>query len=253
MASVASMCGKRISLHEREFDYNDFIGVEQELENIPRMVFNGVTGVSTTNDGSLRGDSCEVVTEVMPASKMRFILQAVESVAREWMAEEGLRESDVLNERTSTHIHLNMSDVDIEDVKNMVMVYMAIEPHLFATKFADRESNRFCTPLYTMGAINPLTLRSSKYQALNLKTLSRFGTVEFRHMGGCLSTEEIVDWAKLILRMKHIAISKSREELLHLIDTGHVFDLVFGVGTEVSEEHSRLGKFSVFSRLGGLS
>jgi len=241
--NISDLCGKRISLHELEFDYNDFVGIEQELENIPKSAFRGVVGVTATNDGSLRGDyACEVVSEVTPASKLRYILQHVERVAVDWCNDHEISVDDLTGERTSTHVHLNMTDVTTDDVKKMVLVYMAVEPYIFASMFPNRESNRFCVPCYSAAPeVQFMNLRSTKYCALNLRTLSRFGTMEFRHMGGNISVESIVHWVKIILRLKHIAINKSMDDLLNLVASGGVPDLVFGVGHNATQEQIDLG------------
>ena len=60
-------------------------------------------------------------------------------------------------------------------------------------------------------------------------------------MGGNISVESIVHWVKIILRLKHIAINKSMNELLNLVASGGVPDLVFGVGHNATQEQIDLG------------
>ncbi len=42
----------------------------------------------------------------------------------------------------------------------------------------------------------------SKYAALNTHSMSRLGTLEFRHMGGCNNPDKLSDWINILLRLK---------------------------------------------------
>lgn len=107
--------------------------------------------------------------------------------------------------RTSTHVHLNILSLDVEQIKHLVLLYALLEPVFFAYAGEKRKQNIHCVPLnYTLlpkyyhHDIGYLVDHWSKYTAFNLLPIKTQGTVEFRHLGGTGSLEYYTKWLTLI-------------------------------------------------------
>lgn len=244
--SIESLCGKKLSM--RNFLNNDFVGVEIEMENLSPLYFSELPAVRVVNDGSLRGaSSCEVVTEVLPASKVEYVLYQVKNTIDICKRELSLKDEDVFSHRTSVHVHLNMSDTTVNDVEKLIVLYMAVEPHLFTTLFPSREQSNFCVPYYTMLPQNPLRSVGSKYWAVNKRTLSTYGTLEFRQMHGNCDVGLIMKWINIILALKDASLRFSWTEIESYISNESVFS-VLGLG-DASASDKTLGKYSALSSI----
>src|SRR5208282_4144985 len=90
----------------------------------------------------------------------------------------------------------------------------------FSNLFPTRESNVFCVPLYAnreiknklrnmfvaikLNKLDSTVLNQSlhglhRYSALNLKALSKYGTLEFRHCYGTARADILKNWINLIM------------------------------------------------------
>src|SRR5690606_33575798 len=114
--------------------------------------------------------------------------------------------------RTSVHVHFDVMQMDVEDFKKFVLLYLVFENTLFEFANADRrEQNIFCTPLTrtdptafahlfranatrsVYAAIERITRTIHKYSALNFMHLWDFGTLEFRHIRGDRNPKQLMD------------------------------------------------------------
>lgn len=136
--------------------------------------------------------------------------------------------------RTSTHVHANVRDMEIKHVLNAVFLYILVED-LFTNFCAEnRRGNRFCLRfkdaqwLYTVvsqmaqnihagnepRAIVGVDQNTVKYSALNLYTLQKYGTLEFRTLEGTNDYNKIVMWMDTIQRL--LEVSKEFDSLTEL-------------------------------------
>ena len=183
--------------------------MELELE----ATFNGATfpqvsGWRLEHDGSLRGNSAEYVfrAPVLPNSvgpKLDTLFEELD------FANIDLMESH----RTSTHVHVNMSDKTPVQIMTVVTLYAVVEELLTLFVTPERRSNafclRFCDSQHSVSYLanrlrerNPHLLRisegTSRYTSLNLQALNKFGSLEFRLMQGAQNAHEAHSWFKLI-------------------------------------------------------
>lgn len=107
------------------------------------------------------------------------------------------------SERTSIHVHVNVRELSIEQLRQLMLVYALFEPMFFDFVGETRQGNIFCVPLsYTylpsMYKLSPLSLVDSnkwhKYTAFNMLPIRELGTVEFRHMYGTNDREVFNTW-----------------------------------------------------------
>jgi hypothetical protein len=113
---------------------------------------------------------------------------------------------------TSVHVHLNFLNDNFVTLGNFLTLYSLTENLLIRASGEDRLSNLFCLPICDAEEIHHNMLRmfrgirdrkygmmgfdaeSSKYGALNLSSLSTFGSLEIRSFRGTTDTDLIKNW-----------------------------------------------------------
>lgn len=224
------------------------VGIEIECEgkNL-NIVDHG--GWKTEDDGSLRG--------VFPDSRAEYVL------TKPIMAKDVQEKVDFLrNEqkeatldfsfRTSVHIHINVQDLTEAQVMNMVYTYLLLEEPLVNFCGRERKGNRFCLRIadaegiieyyskmfgrglrYIM-AVNENDLR---YAGINLASLKKYGSIEFRSMRGCMDAETLHIWANSLMSIKTYA-QKFKAPLDIMQE--------FGKGTPRDFLRTVLGEYAVY-------
>lgn len=125
------------------------------------------------------------------------------------------------SERTSTHVHVNVSNLQLKEVRQLVLTYALLEPLFFKFVGETRQNSIFCVPLYytilpQLYSRDIATQHSKwhKYTAFNLLPLGHndntaaLGTVEFRHLYGTNNLAVFTDWLTS-LRELYTFIEKS--------------------------------------------
>lgn len=161
---------------------------------------------SPHQDGSLRGvDAVELVfTKPLHAPHAKNAVDAVLSSAssHRWQ----------VNRRTGFHVHLNVGNLTEEQFSNLLKMYALYEAAIFTAVGDGRSGSIFCIPWFRDVQLTQLladvikggssyqySRNFGKYSALNVKPISSFGSVEFRHMRNTLDKERIQNWMNLIL------------------------------------------------------
>lgn len=126
--------------------------------------------------------------------------------------------------RTSVHVHLNMLDFTMKQVYNVICAYIIMEDLLTLYCGPDREGNLFCLRAADAEFIvnllknavkneqyNNLTKEEFRYAGLNPISISKFGSLEFRTMRGCvdkgnIDIPTIVTWVKILTSLKDCAV-----------------------------------------------
>jgi hypothetical protein len=142
--------------------------------------------------------------------------------------------------RTSVHVHVDVRDMSVEQLFTLLFFYIYIEKALFNYVDEGREDSNYCIPwwkteqlkgsLYNiykaMTEDNPTSIRDeiashmTKYSALNLLAINRFGSVEFRHHYGTHDKHRLLEWINILMSLKEQALKidhshVSFEELLN--------------------------------------
>jgi len=214
----------------------DAIGVEIELEGIshyspgsalPNIFYNW----RAVEDGSLRNGTEFIFKEPFKAKNITASLEIMNQFLAAYRAVTGT--GVIVNERCSVHVHLDVRELDGQELNNLILVYLLFEKVLFEYISPTRSKNNYCRPLadssFKATLHNLLTIKSDnltydliriisrdcdKYSALNVLPVQNFGSVEFRHMPGTDDTTKIFDWINVILALKVAARSFSVQELL---------------------------------------
>jgi hypothetical protein len=208
------------------------VGIEVEFEQWSRNSPNE-WWEQHPDEHSVRNGGTEFVTRGNGVCGQE-IVEAVEEICT-------LAKKDRWSEgipRAAIHIHLDVTDLDLDknELTTLISNYLLVE-HMFFGYAGDwRADTGFCVPFYKgqsdfsiLGRLLHSKLNKeefkryaaagSKYQALNVNPLVRFGTLEFRHLPTTFDTARIFEWINLILSLKKSAHDERFQEPLKLLST----------------------------------
>lgn len=188
------------------------LGVEIEVEgdNLPYLE----TYWNNEHDHSLRGESREYVL------KKPMSVEGVKK-ALDYLDEMYVKCNTQVHEsvRAGVHVHVNVQHLTIVELYNFMTSYIILEDIL--TKYCGkyREGNLFCLRvkdadylLYTLQQVAKSkwyhTFDSDllRYAAMNVKSLSTYGSLEFRAMRGTRDLSAIYKWASVLLNIRNEAV-----------------------------------------------
>jgi hypothetical protein len=220
MTTIAQLFGSRCDTAETEHPAtvtNTRVGIEVELEGIHPE--SHPEGWYLEGDGSLRNNGVEFVFRG-PAGGQRLINRL--ATFEEYIAQ--LRHPPICSERTSVHVHVDVRDMEWEQLWRMVVVYVITEPYLFSLCGEGRDDNIYSLSyekgqdqLEMLSHLNSFDEYQDfrhdfcKYSALNIKALADFGSLEFRGHEGTYDTARILKWTNHLLALKEFAVTNSLE------------------------------------------
>lgn len=210
--------------------YQYGIGIEVEAENAATI---NSDWWENTEDNSLRNGGIEFKTHygtrICHLPEALYELQRVATLKK-----------FSFSERTSVHVHLDVRMMNVEEVRTMFLLYLLFEKALFRFAGQERQSNVFCVPYgestfcYKPTSFIALIRDAQKYTAINLHTITNFGTIEFRHMRGNVDSEYILTWVYILAHLRMFAsrvpFNTFREQLIKLKTSSqfnHLKDSVF--------------------------
>lgn len=237
--------------HHEELPAVASFGFEVELEGLNN--WPEVDGWDLKGDGSLR-EGMEYVFSG-PASGQRAITRVESFVS----AMEETPPAPTF--RCSTHLHMDMRDVEWPVYERTVLTYMAFEDVFFDHCQPYRRDSNFCIPFFsndwlaqTFGRriLAPegdrekvLGLTSwPKYSALNLQVTHNFGSIEFRGAHALTTRQEMVGLMQRMLCLKAFAMAHAEtplEEFLKVLSEVNLRD-VFFLGVSPDYEMSPGGR-----------
>lgn len=190
------------------FVQNRYVGIEFEVEkySVPVSSERQAELLDFKSDGSLRGNSREVVT--VPVNGENIVL-----AIREYLSL--LNPEAETTSRCGLHVHVDMRECTVQQLINVLCTYCIVEDIMFRFCGENRYGNPYCLPLNDTLVSNKSTFinllssdsnyvsagihDTTKYSALNILPLQRLGTVEFRAHEGTLDQEKIIEWVNLVL------------------------------------------------------
>jgi hypothetical protein len=184
-------------------DSTDFIcGCEFEIEDIKQNIDHPM--ILRVEDHSLRNNGWEYKTK---PSDFKTTLELFAYLHKHLKLG-----NQAFSHRTSTHVHVNVRNMELSTVRQLVLSYALLEPLFFKFVGPEREHNIFCVPLsfttlpnnykkdikylhgtwhkYTAFNILPLGLGKNSEQGL--------GTIEFRHLFGTKDPVIFKDWLSIL-------------------------------------------------------
>ncbi|MGL4352781.1 MAG: amidoligase family protein [Aeromonas popoffii] len=218
------------------------VGVEVELENVADWDMNSDYWV-IKEDGSLRNNGREFVFRGPTGGKDLYnALVELDTFLTE-------RNPDG-NWRCSTHMHLDVRDMNVKQLKLMILAYVAAEKALFRLSAMHRYTNNFCAAIgFAQDQLQILSNAWSstdigefwnklqgwnKYSALNLLPMHNFGSVEFRMSDAKWKKNDLLLLCNRFLALKEMALhwEGTEEELVAFIINSPIHE-VFPKGIPV--------------------
>jgi len=213
----------------------DMFGVELEMEgrNLAMAKDYILCDWVSHVDGSLRnyhGEAIEWVT-----NRPESYEDTVKKIDRLFKGLAENRAKVVPSNRTSTHVHFNMGDKKVYQLTNLFIYYTLIEDVLGHFAGDDRNGNVFCLRNRDASATIQMFYNSvvtyknlgdfngnNRYSALNLCSLFKFGTVEFRQMRGVDKPDDLLTWLKLLNRLIQFSMNSMQapSEVIEFISVG---------------------------------
>lgn len=182
------------------------LGLELEIEG-RRLPTGSIDGWEVKPDGSLR-NGLEYVTRgsVSPEG-----VKTALTVLSKHLSVSSVRNSI----RCSTHVHVNVQDLSLKQIATVMTAYYIVEPLLVEFCGVERKGNLFALRLLDSaaplnrfmqaakrGSLQPLGNDDIRYAALNLTSLPRFGTLEYRTMRGIdKDPSEVLPWVDLLVHL----------------------------------------------------
>jgi hypothetical protein len=201
------------------------VGVELEMEgdNLPTGISAGKkmpTRWNTVNDGSLRasdginpGGREYVLASPVERDEYEIMIRHIFRVLEETGAEV------ILSNRTSTHIHIDISKLLINQIVSFIVLWNIFEEAIVNSCGDSRIGNLFCLrtkdcsqaiEAFQRGIQKGLSFNigeNHKYLACNYYAMPHYGSLEFRCWPGADNPDQVISWIKFLLSLKDYAIT----------------------------------------------
>lgn len=193
------------------------IGLEIEMEcskYFEYLDYHSPDYWKVTGDGSLKINGLEFV---MKNPKPIKSIPKVMASLTNYMKKHGIE--PIPSIRAGTHLHINMQKLSLNQVANFLTLYYPLEKLLLKECGENREGNLFClrstdcpSSLWFLrdAFLNKdlFSYRSDnfRYQALNLQSLFKYGSIEFRALPSTLDTGTLLHWSNLFLNLRDKAV-----------------------------------------------
>lgn len=182
---------------------------------------------------------CENVERLIPDDYFRHVHEAMLVDGAEYVLREPLMEPELSNaitglmdkftdeafsQRCSTHIHIDVREMSRVQLFNFITLYVMFEHVILKLVKEDRVGNLFCLPVFDSHAteailielaikavdIKELRMDDWKYSAINLASVAKLGSLEFRALHGTKSPVELINWIGVHKKLAEYAM---KEEL----------------------------------------
>lgn len=184
------------------------IGIEVELEGNLRQV-PGVVW-SSKPENSLRNGGFEfVLTKPLTIDVIPIALKLFDETMRKCQPHASIR--------CSTHIHVNVFEMTLKQVMYAASAYYLFEEALVQTQTTNRHANLFCLTLskaedlftsivealHQTSFLEVFGEERNRYAALNLASLRKFGSLEFRFLDAMTTAHDLQLWVDILYNLVH--------------------------------------------------
>src|SRR6185437_2412085 len=228
MSEIGSLLGKpketkAYAPSEKWVLPKSLIGLEFEYEGVvdpPQFLYDNPTIPTfwkTQREDSLKDFGCEFVFQTP-------LFGADAYTALQTLVDAAIKAKFKCTLRAGIHVHLDVREMETSQLIGLIILYTIVEPLIFRWIGANREHSIYCVPFYkadeslseAVKIVRAVHFDESnnsrttferaknfgRYAALNLNALSKFGSVEFRHMRTNHNLEFITDWVNIIQSLK---------------------------------------------------
>lgn len=218
------------TLYDTVKKQDGIFGIEVEAEGIGLFEFNKDKFWKSVYDGSIRG--IEYVSR-KPKSKgqtfndLDYLYKKLENNNCELIP----------SVRTSVHVHVNVQEFTLDQLRNFILLYLCLEEPLkhFCGKY--RENNIFCQSysqseglrniikiiLQKDDIYDLLLVNDVRYSGINLNSIVKFGSLEFRTMQFTKTTTPIKNWINMLdaIRLKALEFESVQDILMNIDSNGY--------------------------------
>ena len=178
-------------------------GIEAAFEGYhhsTRPYWKIVTDASLSQGGHSAG---EVVSPILKgetgARQLEKVLDAIDTV-------DGIR----VDRSCGVHVHLDVNDLTVAQIQNTYSRYSDYESQIDLIMPMSRRGNssRWCASVKSQKSTVTRKTRKSKsqlanttgrYYKVNLQSLTRYGTMEFRQHSGTLNFTKVINWVSFLM------------------------------------------------------
>ena len=221
--------------------YPHFAGIELELENV-ELTGPKMKQWKNVPDDSLR-NGMEFVTKE-PYTGARLAAAIAEFYANKVAFQN--------SPRTSTHIHINVTDMKVSELRAMFAISYMVEFALFRVLDPARKYCGYCMQLTDMNPKRATTFltadepgtfvqsmggpNANKYYGFNINSVRKHGTAEFRYFPGGPDEEQLKQWVKYCQQVKSAAKSAGLDGVLNLESAAEVEGFIRAAFPELGEQ-----------------
>jgi hypothetical protein len=188
------------------------LGIEIEVEGNALPITEDHWNME--RDYSLRGESCEYVLK--RPGKYEDVVRALDYLDMKYK----LNNTEVHDSvRAGVHVHVNVQHLTTKQLFTFMSAYMILEEVLVSFCGEYREGNLFCLRIkdaeylqYIIGKVandkryENFNSDHLRYSSMNVVSLSKFGSLEFRAMRGTRDLSVIKNWAKILLDIRNASM-----------------------------------------------
>lgn len=219
------------------------VGIEIELENerFPANLFDEYW--KTVRDGSLRRNGAEyVLRHPIERDAVALALSDLKDATE--------TQFPIPSTNAGVHVHINVQDLNMKQVAQIICLYLLLEDKLVRYCGKSRENNLFClrasdaqdlvqyiAHIFSSAEYFRLEDDDYRYASINLTSLPKYGSLEFRAMRSDGDFEAVQKWVNILLQIKDAALRfNSPLEIVELASMqGHI-DLARDVLGEYADD-----------------
>jgi hypothetical protein len=191
------------------------VGLEIEVEGSDLPPTNtGSTYWRITKDNSLRGvDNREFVfKKPLSLSYIRDALKELEGLFKEFDSEVDY------SHRAGIHCHINVQNLTLRQLVSFLTLYAIYEESFINFCAPSRKGNHFCLSMsdasylitrirevLTKGDLRGFVDDDLRYASMNVTSLSKYGSVEFRALESTPDQDKIYNWCAMLISLREYA------------------------------------------------
>lgn len=206
------------------------VGVELELLYIPNNFIDEGSSefypdsglIESCDDGSLGAFGTEIKFK-KPLNGLS-IITALRHIKKAISDDDDVYASQL----AGVHVHIDVSGMTIKQLHRFILLYSLLETPLFNVMGKERASNPFCTSSERSLRMRELIsefissnkigdIRSPRYCSLNLRSIEKFGSLEFRGHECTFDMSRVLDWINILLCIRRASL-RYRYNLDKMVD-----------------------------------
>jgi hypothetical protein len=232
----------------RKLKSSVLIGIEVELENVNPHNKEDISW-KKVKDGSLRNNGQEFTLCLWNTSAEQYLTQLFKAFPE-----------TTISSRCSIHIHINICSFTLEQIKNLILLYIIFENALYLYS-GNRINNIYCVPIRTWlfngTNLDTLTIEDivyvfPKYSGLNIIPRDNkgkyLGTVEFRHMIGNKNVSYITTWIDIITQLTSYAQTQDYETLKTSLSSMRLSSEYWNLFQDIFKANTKVLNYSTFDK-----